>query len=675
MTARNITSKNVFIHTHDQLFGDKQPLDVIHYARHNANNQWLYETAGSVVSRDFGGGASHPRTKIHERPFCMASQWVSILQIPWLIQPGLSKIYISLLARVSNGRSDELGVASGPTTVFLSARFPDHSESATPVPMTPKAGATFSDFYWSGESSAGQLVFDVSRGSFREDAKLGPFWTVLNILIKSDGVITGANIKGDGDLAVGGSAVAATAPYSDKILRSPAAQYANGASATFPNFSEPYILSTTVENPFNPVADESRFVGPFDILATTGGNRAFVWGHPTERLKLREPNVGTYRMFTPYVQIKSLLVREEFLDDEGLDRGQQRFGRPAYDDAPRTLLSAPDRVLGRRRCVFMGGPGYAPRNTENPHLPRSLRFLTRSVTTYSTPAWLATDSIDHNFRVAPLSDPSGYTGADADRAEILVGIHGSGYVNDFPQMPLPPTVSDELLHNALLDDGVNDEAYPDGLESMRSAGLRGFLRVTGYAKQVNLSSASSIIVGVTIGEEADGTTQSLVNPGYLFFPIDFLSLRGFHPRMGLHAYLQALQSLNNASWALDKNFWQGWTYKEGYQDIGLQNQASVDIQRQLEGNFTIPIKLNPALYRPEQPLVLDISANLYIPNTVDSWGLTENVNRPDFLTAHDPDSRPAQTGEFNEFEIADGTFTSRHRLAWICDGISAWVNQ
>lgn len=311
MTNRLKFNKNNFIHTHDQILDGDEPYDALIVNRISNNNDYLYETDGSVVSCDWTVG--HP-TVIGEddsftftRPYCMASGWASIMQIPWLIQPGLNKIILTLDYRVSTGQIDK-GSASPWTAPRVEAciRLADHTGVSNVVSYT----TTNNEFKWAGENSGLELVFEVDSGSFTRDAKLGSFYTVLNLCIRSRGMdLSAAKIAGNSNFNFNDSSV-----ESEKAVYSSADPFQD-LTTNWPRPASPWISAVAVETD----ASATRHNGPFDIISKLAlqvyaDDYAFIYGDEIEQLAARNNKIEVNVFEIPYIQIRNYVIREEYLD-------------------------------------------------------------------------------------------------------------------------------------------------------------------------------------------------------------------------------------------------------------------------------------------------------------------------------------------------------------------------
>lgn len=313
MTNRFKFSKNNFIHTNNQILDGDNPYDALVVNRIGNNNDYLYETDGSVVSCDWtvgnpaivGGDGAYTYT----RPYCMASGWASIMQIPWLIQPGLNKIILTLDYRVSTGQLDEDVKSPWTTpTVDVCMRLADHSGVSNMVSLE----TTKNEFKWAGEGSGKELIFEIDSGSFTRDAKLGSFFTILNLCIRSRGMdLSAATIASNSNFNFNDPTVTekhvfnASDPFEDEITN-------------WPRPTSPWISAIAIET--DPAA--SRHNGPFDIIGKRALNYisdpdvddvAYIYGDEIEQLAARENKIEVNVFEIPYIQIRNYVIREEYL--------------------------------------------------------------------------------------------------------------------------------------------------------------------------------------------------------------------------------------------------------------------------------------------------------------------------------------------------------------------------
>lgn len=323
MTNRLKFNKNNFIHTHDQILDGDEPYDALTVNRLNNNNQHLYETDGSVVSCDWTVG--HPvvigedDSFTFTRPYCMASGWASIMQIPWLIQPGLNKIIMCLDYRVSTGQIDK-GLTSpwDDPRVDVCLRLADHSSVSNILSYK----TTNNEFLWAGEGSGKELIFNIDSGSFPRDPKLGSFYTVLNLCIRSRGMSLDASTISSNSftsftyevIPIGAGINSETFVYND------APSPFTDSTTNWPTATSPWISGVAVRT----IEDSSfRVRGPFDIInkriasnsvPINPDNLAFIYGDPTQQLAIRNNKTTTYVFELPYIQIRNYTIREEYLE-------------------------------------------------------------------------------------------------------------------------------------------------------------------------------------------------------------------------------------------------------------------------------------------------------------------------------------------------------------------------
>lgn len=310
MTNRLKFSKNNFIHTHDQILNGDEPYDALTVNRINSNNQYLYETDGNVVSCDWTVGnpvvIGEDDSRTFTRPYCMASGWASIMQIPWLIQPGLNKIIMCLDYRVSTASIDAAGTSPWTSpTVDVCLRLADHSGASDVVSLV----TTNNEFRWAGDNSGLEIVFEVDSGSFTRDAKLGSFYTILNLCIRSRGMdLSASTIETDSHTNFTGDSL------NEKVVYNAGDPFADTLT-NWPAATSPWISGIAIETE----ASASRHVGPFDIISkpTIGSNPddfAYIFGDTTQQLSVRENKIQVNVFEIPYIQIRNYVIREEYLD-------------------------------------------------------------------------------------------------------------------------------------------------------------------------------------------------------------------------------------------------------------------------------------------------------------------------------------------------------------------------
>ena len=315
MTNRPWT-KNTYIPLHDTMVEDDQPYDTMTIDHMDKNNSYLYEK-GNVTQRDFiGYQPSLPTNNgeyVWERPYCMVSQEVSIYQIPYLIQPGLARLEVSMHCRVSNGFTDaNAGALPGSGhEVKVGVMFPDHNNKGPRQTLSPLIESGESKYFWTGEGSD-MLDYDLTRdsrgvkgrGAFSKDPNVvGPFYSVLNLVMKSQGLTTGIDGKTDS------YADYAPTTYNSEKITSATNAWVTPASGTFPNPTEPYTTGITVD--LN--ALYVTFIGPYDLLSTPSANIATVWvpqSKAEEGIQMRNGANRIQKYYAPYIQIKSLVIRE-----------------------------------------------------------------------------------------------------------------------------------------------------------------------------------------------------------------------------------------------------------------------------------------------------------------------------------------------------------------------------
>ncbi|MGI9589202.1 MAG: hypothetical protein ACR2MR_13525 [Dietzia maris] len=309
MTNRFKFSKNNFIHTNSQILEGDNPYDALVVNRINNNNDYLYETDGSVVSCDWTVGnpaaVGEDDSFTFTRPYCMASGWASIMQIPWLIQPGLNKIILTLDYRVSTGSIDNAGTSPWTTpTVDVCMRLADHSGVSNVVSLE----TTKNEFKWAGEGSGNEIVFEIDSGSFSRDPGLGPFYTILNLCIRSRGMdLSAATIATDSHTNFGPDG------FNEKIIYNAADPFVDPLT-NWPTSDSPWISGVAVKTD----AGASRHTGPFDIISKPGlgsnpDDFAYIYGDSLEQLSVRGNKIEINVFEIPYIQIRNYVIREEYL--------------------------------------------------------------------------------------------------------------------------------------------------------------------------------------------------------------------------------------------------------------------------------------------------------------------------------------------------------------------------
>lgn len=310
MTNRFKFSKLNFIHTNNQILDGDNPYDALVVNRIGNNNDYLYETDGSVVSCDLVVGnpaiVGDDDSFTFTRPYCMASGWASIMQIPWLIQPGLNKIILTLDYRVSTGQLDkDLPSPWTTPTVDVCMRLADHSGVSNVVSLA----TTKNEFKWAGEGSGNEIVFEIDSGSFSRDPGLGPFYTILNLCIRSRGMdLSAAKIASNSNFNFNDSSV-----ESEKAVYSSTGPFED-STTNWPRPTSPWISAIAIETN----ASASRHNGPFDIISKLAlqvyaDDYAFIYGDPTEQLAARNNKIEVNVFEIPYIQIRNYVIREEYL--------------------------------------------------------------------------------------------------------------------------------------------------------------------------------------------------------------------------------------------------------------------------------------------------------------------------------------------------------------------------
>ena len=175
-------------------------------------------------------------------------------------------------------------------------RLADHSGVSNVVSLV----TTNNEFRWAGDNSGLELVFEVDSGSFTRDAKLGSFYTILNLCIRSRGM----------DLDAGTIASNSNFNFNDSSVGSEKAVYNSGdpfedVTSNWPRPTSPWISAVAIETD----ASASRRNGTFDIISKLAlqvyaDDYAFIYGDEIEQLAARNKKIEVNVFEIPYIQIK-----------------------------------------------------------------------------------------------------------------------------------------------------------------------------------------------------------------------------------------------------------------------------------------------------------------------------------------------------------------------------------
>lgn len=360
-----------------------------------------------------------------------------------------------------------------------------------------------------------------------------------------------------------------------------------------------------------------------------------------------------------------------------LSDNQKKFGRVVYDDVPDILQTDTTQIQSRKKCLVIKGTSptlstsAGDRKVAYNHKTISGEQLIKNG---GTGTRILMGSSQHNFQVNPLALYGQFSSGDIPNCEIEVAVFCTGFMDDV-------TIFENIMNRGTNDnfakmfqlafDNVkNDAAYQNGLEDMINRGVRGYIRYNAVVRQlwydpdiitddklksttnnfiINGSDYDQSVVGVSIGESKTGGIQPSNDAGYIWRPIDFMSLYALHHRMGLHAW--TMQHKINIDSDVDRD---GYCLKEGYMGIDANPRtATIDlqIQQKQQNIHTIPIKLNPDRFDPSKPFVIEVKGFIYIPHNNDitpSSGKTLDVNT-NYPLALIPGS--ARYSEGNELEL------------------------
>lgn len=390
---------------------------------------------------------------------------------------------------------------------------------------------------------------------------------------------------------------------------------------------------------------------------------------------------------------------------------QKKFGRVVYDDVPDIIQTDSTKTQSRKKCILIKGtgptlcPSASLRNAGYHHKTISGEQLIKDTGNITR---IFYGGGQHNFNVKPFVDSGGYSSDDAQNAEMEVTVFATGFIDDVTEWEndLERNISDnEVKFEKMLSDGTkNDAAYQNGFEDLINRGVRGYIRYNAFVRQIwwdennpdqNQFDGTDDIVGSSVGESPEGGLMTINGIGYVYRPLDFMSLYALHHRMGLHAW--TMQHKININSDVDRD---GYCLKEGYMGIDA-NPRTATIDLQIQRNKTnihiIPIKLNPDRFDPKKPWVLEVQGFIYIPENTDTPNIpssTENTTL--FTNSNYPAALLPQSerySEGNELELGyaneigfkyDGTIpTSLEQAEWymrlsdiiynVC-GLSVWAS-
>lgn len=342
-----------------------------------------------------------------------------------------------------------------------------------------------------------------------------------------------------------------------------------------------------------------------------------------------------------------------------LSNNQKKFGRVTYDDVPKILQNDSTRTQSRKKCLMIKGtsPTLSPAARD-----RKIGYHHKTITGMQlikdtgTVTRIMVGAGQHNFQVNPLALGSNqYSVGDIANAEIEVAIFCTGFMDDIIR-----TTADDFLnfYNTNVNTALNDQSYQNGLDDLVKRGVQGYIRYNAVVRQlwhdpsittddklksttnnfvINSSDYDQSVVGVSIGESKAGGIQPFTDSGYIWRPLEFMSLHALNYKMGLHAYTMMGKintdiTRNSASPVPQVVDREGYCMKEGYMGIDANPRtATVDlqIQQQQQNIHTIPIKLDPDRFDPSKPFVIEVKGFIYIPHNSDitpSSGKTLDTN-------------------------------------------------
>lgn len=342
---------------------------------------------------------------------------------------------------------------------------------------------------------------------------------------------------------------------------------------------------------------------------------------------------------------------------------QKKFGRVVYDDVPDILQTDSNKNTSRKKCIIIKGtgptlcPSASLRNVGYHHKTISGEQLIKDNSNDVTRIY--SGGGQHNFNVKPFVDSRGYSSDDTQNAEMEVAVFATGFIDDVTawENDLERNISDnEAKFEKMLSDGTkNDAAYQNGFEDLINRGIRGYIRYNAYVRQIwwdennpdqNQFDGVDDIVGSSVGESPEGGLMAINGIGYVYRPLDFMSLYALHHRMGLHAW--TMQHKINIDSDIDRD---GYCIKEGYMGIDANPRtATIDlqVQRNRTNIHTIPIKLNPDRFDPKKPWVLEVQGFIYIPENGDIPSVPGVENKTLIANSNYPAALMPQSERYSE---------------------------
>lgn len=324
---------------------------------------------------------------------------------------------------------------------------------------------------------------------------------------------------------------------------------------------------------------------------------------------------------------------------------QKKFGRVVYDDVPDILQIDSTKTQSRKKCILIKGSGptlcisASERNAGYHHKTISGEQLIKDTGNITR---ILYSGGQHNFIVKPFADSDGYSSGDTQNAEMEVTVFATGFMDDVTifENIMDRGTNDNFakMFQLAFDNNKNDEAYQNGFEDLIKRGVKGYIRYNAFVRQIwwdetnpdqNQFTGIDDIVGSSVGESAEGGSMAINGIGYVYRPLDFMSLYALHHRMGLHAW--TMQHKINIDSDVDRD---GYCLKEGYMGIDANPRtATVDLQiQQNKTNIhTIPIKLDPTRFDPKKPWVLEVQGFIYIPENTDTPNAPPGVENKTLL--------------------------------------------
>ncbi|MGI9589201.1 MAG: hypothetical protein ACR2MR_13520 [Dietzia maris] len=342
---------------------------------------------------------------------------------------------------------------------------------------------------------------------------------------------------------------------------------------------------------------------------------------------------------------------------------QKKFGRVVYDDVPDILQTDSNKTQSRKKCILIKGTGptlctsASIRNVGYHHKTISGEQLIKDTGNITR---IYSGGGQHNFIVKPFIDSGGYSVDDTQNAEMEVTVFATGFMDDV-------TIFENIITRgsfdntgklgvALADNTKNDDAYPNGFEDLIKRGVKGYIRYNAFVRQIwwdsdnpdqNQFDGVSDIVGSSVGADSSGGRMAINGIGYVYRPLDFMSLYAFNHKMGLHAW--TVHNKINTDCDVDRD---GYCLKEGYMGIDANPRtATTDLQiQQSQTNIhTIPIKLNPDRFDPKKPWVLEVQGFIYIPENVNTPNIPPSTENTTLFTNDDyPAALVPQSERYSE---------------------------